>query len=230
MQETGKAVVIPVILRPCDWHETLFGKLLATPKDGKAVVKYPISDEAFLEVTNEIKRVVKSIGNSPVNNKPEPLQDVTQNSSIRSSNLRIKKTFSDHDKDKFLDEAFEYMAKFFEGSLSELQKRNMSIQYRFKRIDSQIFTASVYDNGNVKTECTVFYGGNMFGYSKSINYSYSVTHSKNSFNESLSVHDDGYNLYLSPIGISFGRKSNDTLTFEGASEFYWELFIKRLQG
>src|SRR5262249_6285750 len=29
------ARVIPVILHPCDWHNLPFGKLLATPKDGK---------------------------------------------------------------------------------------------------------------------------------------------------------------------------------------------------
>ena len=32
--QRGEARVIPVILRPCDWHDLPFGKLLATPKDG----------------------------------------------------------------------------------------------------------------------------------------------------------------------------------------------------
>lgn len=47
----GEARVIPVILRPCDWKDLEFGKLLATPKDGKPVTKFPNQDEAFLEVT-----------------------------------------------------------------------------------------------------------------------------------------------------------------------------------
>jgi hypothetical protein len=33
-QESGDARVIPVILRPCDWHDLRFGKLLAAPRDG----------------------------------------------------------------------------------------------------------------------------------------------------------------------------------------------------
>jgi hypothetical protein len=33
--ERGEATVIPIILRPCDWHSAPFGKLLALPTDGK---------------------------------------------------------------------------------------------------------------------------------------------------------------------------------------------------
>lgn len=47
----GEAVAIPVILRPCDWHGTPFGKLLATPTDGKPVTQWADRDQAFLEVT-----------------------------------------------------------------------------------------------------------------------------------------------------------------------------------
>src|ERR1019366_7864943 len=42
----------------------------------------------------------------------------------RSSNLRVAKQFTDLDKDRFLHEGFEYIAKFFENSLKELVRRN----------------------------------------------------------------------------------------------------------
>ncbi len=231
MHESGKGIVLPVILRPCDWHNAPFGKLLATPKDGKPVVKFPTLDEAFLEVTNEIKSIARKISGAPVTNVPtQPHNPLREESSIRSSNLRIKKSFSDHDRDKFLDDAFEYISKFFEGSLVEMQKRNASVEYRFKRIDSQTFTASIYIDGKVRSECTIFYGGNSFyGHSKSINFSYGISHSRNSLNESISVADDGFQLYLAKLGFSMSRQSNEKLTSEGAAEYYWEMFIKRLQ-
>jgi hypothetical protein len=231
LHESKKAVVIPVILRPCDWQETPFGKLLGVPKDGKPVVKHPTYDEAFLEITNEIKKVAKTISASDKVDHPKFQQ--TSNlldPAVRSSNLRIKKQFSDHEKDQFLDEAFEYMARFFEGSLQELATRNPNIQYRYKRIDSETFTASVYMQGVAKAECTIFYGGNIFGHSKSINFSHSITHSKNSLNESLSIGDDGYSLFLKPLGFSImSSQKGEMLTYEGASEHFWELFISRLQ-
>lgn len=34
-----------VILRHCDWHDAPFGKLLATPQDGKPVTRFPTLDD-----------------------------------------------------------------------------------------------------------------------------------------------------------------------------------------
>jgi nucleotide-binding universal stress UspA family protein len=55
--EAGSATVMPVILRPCDWHGAPFGKLMATPRDGKAITLWPDRDEALLDVTQAIRRV-----------------------------------------------------------------------------------------------------------------------------------------------------------------------------
>jgi hypothetical protein len=60
--EEGEARVIPVILRPCDWHGLPFGKLLATPADGKAVTKWAGQDDAFLDVVQSIKAALKELG------------------------------------------------------------------------------------------------------------------------------------------------------------------------
>jgi hypothetical protein len=43
--ETGDAIVIPVILRACDWHGAPFGKINATPPDGKPITQFPDRDQ-----------------------------------------------------------------------------------------------------------------------------------------------------------------------------------------
>lgn len=58
----GACRVIPVILRPCDWHGLPFGKLLATPTDGRAITLWANRDEAFLDVVKSIKTAIKSLG------------------------------------------------------------------------------------------------------------------------------------------------------------------------
>jgi hypothetical protein len=58
--EQGRCIVVPVIIRPVDWHRTPFGKLLALPKDGKPVVTWQHEDEAFVDVVNAIRRLVRS--------------------------------------------------------------------------------------------------------------------------------------------------------------------------
>jgi hypothetical protein len=55
----NKAVVIPIILRPCDWQESPLGKLQALPTDGRAVTTWQDRDEAFLDVTKGIRLVIK---------------------------------------------------------------------------------------------------------------------------------------------------------------------------
>jgi hypothetical protein len=229
LHESKQAVVIPIILRPCEWQDSPFGSLLAAPTDGKPVTKFPSLDEAFLEVTKAIKKVAQTLTKGKQIIPSLSIKHEEKPELPRSSNLRITKTFSDHDKDRFLDEAFDYMANFFEGSLLELKKRNPDVDSRFKKVDAHTFTASVYRNGQLKSECMIYLGGSMFN-SKSINYSRQISASRNSLNESLSITDNGYTLQLKPVGMQFTKSnSGETLTNEGASEYFWELFIEPLK-
>lgn len=59
--QAGTAVVIPVIVRTCDWHTAPFGKLLAVPKDGKAIDLWANFDEAYTDVTKQIRAIVENL-------------------------------------------------------------------------------------------------------------------------------------------------------------------------
>ena len=61
----GDAKVIPVILRPCDWHGAPFGQLQALPKDAKAVTTWTNKDEAWTDVALGIRRAVESMAANP---------------------------------------------------------------------------------------------------------------------------------------------------------------------
>ena len=58
----NKARVIPIVLRPCDWHDALFGKLLSLPTDGKPITRWGDIDEAFLSVVQGIKSALTKLG------------------------------------------------------------------------------------------------------------------------------------------------------------------------
>jgi len=140
----GEARVIPVILRPCDWHGLPFGDLLATPKDGLPITMWPNIDQAFLEVVTAIKCALEELGQttpSPTLSRLGSAGSVRDLSEpiVRSSNLRIKKQFTDRDKDIFRIEGFEYIAKFFANSLEELSRRNPGLQRPFGRQDPRFF-------------------------------------------------------------------------------------------
>lgn len=63
MHKSGQAVVIPIILRECDWSDTAFQelKLKALPLDGRSVELWESKDSAFLNIEQGIKDVVSKI-------------------------------------------------------------------------------------------------------------------------------------------------------------------------
>jgi hypothetical protein len=136
--------------------------------------------------------------------------------------------FTERDRDRFLDESFAYMARFFENSLHELTTRHPELETTFKRVDAVRFTAAVYRDGAAATRCRVQLGGHFTG---GISFSYNDNLNDGSINESMSVKEGEQTLTLHPTGMpSFGSSvARDQLSQEGAAEYYWELFISRLQ-
>jgi hypothetical protein len=227
--EAREAIVIPVILRDCLWKGAPFGKILGVPTDGRPVTQWPDIDHAFRLVAEAVQAAAKRVGDvvakparsavAAVGFKPE--------AAIRSSNLRIAKTFNDRDRDVFQTDAFEFMAKYFENSLSELAVRNSEIDGSFRRLDANRFSAVAYHEGQAVSRCTVFMGGRQIG---GIAYTATENAETNGFNENLTVEADEQTLFLRSMGMAhFGQNRDEKLTFEGAAETYWQMFVKPLQ-
>lgn len=233
--QEGTARLISVILRPCDWSHTDLASYLVTPIDGRPITQWPDRDEAFLNVTTSIRQAIEAIGKAgeplQVHNwvqRPAPAESTA--TMPRSSNLRLKKEFRDADKDAFREDTFQYIAKFFEGSLTELQKRNEGAQGRFRQIDGNNFTAAIYRDGKKVASCTIRLGGSFGG---GIAYAEGDNAADNTLNEELNVDNDDQSMFLKPIGMSHimrGDPDTKKLTQEGAAEYYWAMFIERLQG
>ena len=225
-----EAIVIPVILRDCLWHDTPFGKILGVPTDGKPVTQWPDRDQAFREVAQAVQKAAKRLGGSAQSQAlPEATQPVSPmmaDPGIRSSNLRVSKLFTDRDRDAFLHEAFDYMAKYFENSLTELAARNPEIEGTFRRIDANRFTAVCYRDGKKVSACTIFMGSEHFG---GIAFSGSENAATTGYNEQLTVEADEQALFMKSLGMGFGRQEGVKLTFEGGAELYWDMLIEQLQ-
>lgn len=223
------ARVIPVILDHCDWLNTSLSHLMAVPRDGKPIRKFPNRNEAFLEVAQAIR---KAVGGARDGHQPGRSAETASpvrgpiRQEVRSSNLAVRKAFTDHERDLFLEEAFEYLAKFFDGSLKELERRSRGITTRFRQVDSTRFSAFIYRDGECVAQCGVRLGESL---GKGITYA-SDPNAANSWNEHLSVCDNGTSLMLKSMGMgAFGSQQGCELTFEGAAEAYWAMLIRPLQ-
>ncbi len=146
----------------------------------------------------------------------------------RSSNLRLAKTFTQRDKDRFRIETFEYVVRYFENSLSELESRNAGYEGVFRRGDANRFFSTIYKNGKDVARATIYMGGGMVG--NGINYVQGETTDSNTLNESLSVENDDQMLYLRSLGMSsYEQERSQKLSQEGAAELLWGLLIGPLQ-
>lgn len=231
----GTARVIPVILRPCDWQKAPFGILKACPNDGKPVVNHKTHDEGFLQVAQAIRQVATEQGFNPKSPDPDdsdnPVNKFAAPMRPRSKNLRVRRSFSDHDRHVFLTEAFEYILQYFENSLQGLQAENPGLRTDFLRVDNVSFEARVFIEGQVASRCGIWLGG--FGGMDGIHFSYDGVSNRNSCNESMSVADDGYTLFLKPIGMAqigqIEQLHNSKLSLKDAAEYFWSIFIQRLR-
>jgi len=229
--DAKEARVIPIIVDPCEWKEAPFARLAALPIDGKPISKYPNQNDAFLEIVQAIRVAARSDNDSRINKSKSPdINRPRPTAELRSSNLRIRKEFTDQDRDTFRDESYDYIQKYFEGSLDELQLRNPEITGRFRRVSANHFTAEIYRNGKRVGACGIrlakFFSHTQIVFSHDPN-------ATNSMNEGIDVSDDGQTLFLKATGMAamYGTRRNETdqLTQQGAAELLWGLLIEPLQ-
>lgn len=233
--EAGEAHVIPVILRHCEWQSTPFGKLVAAPRDGKPVMAWPDRDEALTDVAKQVRRAVESANAATtsaashhkqigVTTKPKE-SGIGGQSLPRSSNLRLKKEFTEKDHDDFLRSTFDFVCNFFQGSVDAIGERNPDVTGTFERIDSRRMAAVLYRGGRKVTECSVRLEG--MSRSNGIAFSHDASAMMGSFNEMLNVETTEQSLHLKALGAAWsGRHQDKHLSEEGAAEFLWALFIQ----
>lgn len=232
--ERGDATVIPVILRPCDWRAAPFGRLLALPRDGKPVTLWPNQDEAFLSVVAGIRVAVAARRVPPAVPDPNQARPATARGAgsdrSRPDRFLVPRTFSELEKDNFLEQAFNTISESFQTFLGELEHAHAGLQTRFRRLDAARLTAVVYRAGHPVSRCTIWMGTRST-LMRGIGYVENDSGETNTLNESLSVEADAHSLYLKPMGMAFVGQDHppQTLSAETAAEFLWTLFLRRLR-
>lgn len=86
---TRKVIVVPVIMRPVDWSKSLLSDFQALPRNGLPVVKWLLPDDAFVDISLGIRRLLDSLTKDPA----------PQADSIALSNLHFspKEYFTDRE-------------------------------------------------------------------------------------------------------------------------------------
>lgn len=229
----GEARVIPVILRYCEWDQTPLSKLRGTPRDNKPVVAWSDRDEAFNDVTKDIRRALEELGHRPkqvgmsdaAQAVMKPMPELIRS---RSANLHVKRSYTDLDRDQCLEETFEFLGEFFASSLHELKARHNEIDGKFMRLDANRFTVALYSEGKKRSAMTVFRGG-MLGGGREIAFNDTDAGKTNSSNGGFALREQGEGLrFGNTFGIGNGGQK-EVLDRSEVAEELWARFIEPLQ-
>ena len=255
----GECRVIPIIVRSCDWSDTPFAHLVAVPRDGVPVASWRDQDEAFTDVAKAIRKVAEDMralkGHATAVSSHSQAVALTGSGAAESVLLSramgavtqtkqpsrafdgmdlsaavpVRKTFSDMEKDQFMEDAYEVIASTFEASLKGLEQRQSGMSGTFRRVDAVHFTAAIYRNGNAVARCKIWHGG---GHSTlgGICYSTNMSAGDNSMNESLSLEQSKEGLFLKPLGMAHlgGKWTDARLSPNDAAAYLWEVFTRPL--
>jgi len=143
-----------------------------------------------------------------------------------SKDLRLPKTVTEFDRTQFAEDAYELIAQEFESLLSELQIQNETIQTKFKRVDANCFTASIFLEGEEIASCRIRLEKREIKYSNQAN---AWANSDNSYNECLNVSSDPNQLHLEGLGMPMSNRQDvSNLSPAEAADYYWSLFTERL--
>lgn len=145
-ESLGEAIILPVILRPCDWKATPLQKFVALPKDGKAVTEFTNQDAAYLDITTNIR----SLTTAPDQNADLEFKSSAMSRGvadpITSSRYRARRQFDKIDKMDFVNSAFLEIYRFFETSVSEIAAVP-NIECRLSNLRDDYFSCTVVNRG-----------------------------------------------------------------------------------
>ena len=103
---------------------------------------------------------------------------------------------------------FDYIARFFEGSLKAVEEHNPGVKGTFDRIDSRRFSAVLYKHGKAVSECSIRLEG-MGRRSDGIAFSYDASARQGSYNEMLHVETNAQALFFRALGMQMGGGTRD---------------------
>ncbi len=157
-KQQGSLIVVPVIARPCDWHSSPLGILKGVPRDGKPISTWGNRDEAYLDVINELRKLLPKQEvdlATTASAVSQSLAKVTERAA-RSSNLTIAKKWTNLELDSFLHDSFDFLCSYLKNSALELQERNPEISSNVRQTTQDDLQIVLYRHGKAISEFTVF--------------------------------------------------------------------------
>ena len=224
---SGEARVVPIIVEPCDWASTPLRDLKALPRDGKPVRDWTNENNAYLDVVQELRRVLE------VEEVPQAAEHgeaagraAPGRSGVRR--YRVKRDFDEIDRSDFQEAAFGVIRDYFERAVTEIDAIE-DLRGRFVSLSAASFTCTIVNRARERGTAHITVHGRRenvgFG---DISYSFIENAPPNTANGMFAIEVDEYELYLSSMMMmGFGGRQRERVTPETAAEHLWEEFLQQ---
>ncbi len=192
-----------------------------------------LNDKIYLVWQNNPDEVVDALLRRLENQSATLTSQRKHADSISSAKIplpRIRKKFTQRDKDLFLRHSFQVIKGYFEHALTQLQKEYVEVEVDFIEINNFKFLAKIYVNGDICNECMLWIGGsfgpNSICYREGQNLSYN---NDNTLNDSATIESDDYKLFIKLGFLGWHQGSeNENVSPEEAAEHFWKRLTNNL--
>jgi len=224
MQEQDGIIIVPIILEPCDWLNTPFKEFKALPKDGKPVSTWENKNTAFLDVIQNIRKLVSS---------PEPgitktaLDQLEAKPIQFSRNYRVKKDFDSIEKMEFIEVSFSEVKEYLKRYLEEILQID-NIKARTLHDTNKEFHCLLINRNKINTESHLkisinsrSQSNNAYG-ANNKDLSYSINETNSSGNNGFSLSFDEFHLFWSENSYFNSRDKKELSTKDIADKMWSE--------
>jgi hypothetical protein len=202
---------------------------------GRILTKYPLlNDKRYLPWDGDLRKIVEALL-SRLQGPGQGKGRRTPEQSRRSIGLKvplpkIKKRFTQRDKDLFLREAFAEVKTYFKNALVELEKQYEEVKTDFMEVHNFKFVCTIYVRGEIASRCKIWLGGPISSNSIAYQTGQFNLDSDNSFNDVLSISDNEETLGFSDAQWFGGHRDSEKrpLNPEQAAESLWRRFTDNL--
>ena len=218
---TGEVKVLPLIV--------------GSEEEKRQILKqFPLlNDKRYLPWDGDLRNIVNALLSRLHPNDASAFGQTktTPTLGLRVPLPKIKKKFSQRDKDLFLRNSFVVIRDYFQSALQELGYQYQEVETDFVDVHNFKFIATIYVRGEVANKCKIWVGG--LSSSDAIVYHSGqfAIEGDNSFSDMLSVADDAQTLGFKPSGMWFHGQQDDReqlLTAEAAGEYLWRRLTEHL--
>lgn len=223
--DAGSARVVPIILQPCDWASIpSLRRLKALPKDGNPISEWANANTAFLDVVQELRRILNV--EEPKTATTTPPKDLLTSAQPSISRYRVQRDFDDIDRGQFRDIAFAAIRDYFRRAIQEISEIE-GLRGRFIDLGATAFGSTVINRGRQygTAHITVHCGKGKYSLGD-IYFSFSENAKENTANGGFNVASDEYDQFLTVTMHMFGRNV-ERLNPDQAAEYLWSQFIEK---